>query len=141
MAKFPYGIFGGEEFDAYPPWAKLNTFAEYVEDGDAPPPQLASWLARAIRESEGDAQQLLVKLGLTKPKGTPAAWNDPDAPKALGMLWGLITSGNAESDEDAISKTLEAFYTPDGEERFSHPVLQRWLAEVRQAEAEARNET
>jgi len=133
MAKSPYGGFGFE-VENDPPWTKLATIQEHLEDGERLPPALARWLGEAIKRANNDPVALLVGLGLRKPKGRPSAWDRPGSKEALLRLWDLVSDGMA--DDAAIAQVQEEFPATDGEDRFSRPTLQRWLADVRQAEHE-----
>ena len=159
MAKFPYGGFGGQEHEDDPPWLKLKTIQEYLEDGEVLPPVLAQWLGEAIKRANEDPGIFLVELGLRKPRGAPSAWSKPKAKQALWWLYQLVTAGcindpdapeelrcrvegkskPAFSDSQAIDEILKLFMMENGnDDRFSRPTLQRWLNAVREAETEAR---
>lgn len=86
------------------PWTKLDTIVEHLQDGEAIPHDLASWLAEAIRLSGRDPDELSRRLGL-KRRGKPAA--DPNA-------W--LNVGKRICD-------LEDFGLNPEEIRAAHPVM------------------
>lgn len=128
MARFPYGGFGGEEHGADEPWTRLASIAEHLEDGEALPPFLAQWLARAIRGAGHDERALLVNLGLRRPRGRSAkngdAWFEIGNRIATLMEQGL-------SREQAISAVQKDTADDDGAERFSRSQMQRLHDEYR----------
>src|SRR5690349_12024544 len=69
--KLPYGGFDPRQpYSSDGPWLRLKTIAEYLEDADERiPSQLASWLGEAIKYSNGDANELLRRLGLKGKRG------------------------------------------------------------------------
>lgn len=134
MARFPESAFDPSASD--PPWTRLATISEHLDAGEAVPPFLARWLSDAITHAAGDPDALVMALGLRKRQGRPSAWDRPQSKAALERLWALVSDG--VPDDKAIEKVHEEFATADGE-IFSRGTLQRWLASVREAEAEARD--
>ena len=121
------------QFEADPPqypdaWAKLNTVAEFLEDGESLPPHLAQWLVHAIRMSGKDAGALLVNLDLKNPRGRkPTAasdWLDHG-----GRVCDLESEGMAA--EAALSLVLAEM-----NESVSRATLQNWRDIYRNAMAE-----
>lgn len=73
MAKVPYGFDARMPNADDEPWTKLATIAEYLEDCEVIPPDLAMWLGVAIRHSKQDSSELMRLLGLIRKRGKPAA--------------------------------------------------------------------
>ncbi|MEL6574165.1 MAG: hypothetical protein AAFQ64_21170 [Pseudomonadota bacterium] len=70
MAKLRFGGFNADMPNSDDePWTKLATVSECLQDGDAIPPDLASWLSHAIENAKEDPKKLLRGLGLTRGRG------------------------------------------------------------------------
>lgn len=135
MPKFPEEAFDPNASDQ--PWTKLATISEYLDAGEVVPPPLARWLSEAITQAAGDPNAFVIALGLRNRQGRPSAWDRPQSKEALSQLWALVSDG--VPDDSAIEQVRGEFMTDDGEDNFSRTTLQRWLADVRQAENEARD--
>ncbi|MFA7597283.1 MAG: hypothetical protein WCY92_13115 [Novosphingobium sp.] len=133
MAKFPEGALDPNASD--PPWTRLATIGEHLDAGEPVPPVLARWLSEAITQAADNPDTLIMALGLRNTKGRPSAWADPRSAEALERLWNLVHFDGI-LPEKAIEQVQKEFRTSDGDDRFSRPTLQRWLAAVRLAENE-----
>lgn len=131
MTKLPYGGFESDPPDYPDSWAKLNTIAEYLEDGEALPPHLAQWLGRAIRASHRDQARLLVELGLKKTRGGQPTIKDG------WLTWGARVcdlEDSGLSPEQAVNKVLE-----ETGDTIPRSTLQLWRDTYRKAEKDSRN--
>lgn len=131
MAKLPYGGFESSPPDYPGVWAKLNTVAEYLEDGEALPPHLAQWLTAAIRNCEKDPNALLVQLGLMKVRGRPAS--QPEGWLEYGSRVCELEDEGLPP-EQALSRVLTELGDP-----VSRSTLQSWRDTYRKAMEEIRN--
>ncbi len=112
-------------------WVNLKTVHEFLQDGKALPPDLATWLGHAIRFSNGDPDEFLRRLGLKKPKGRPSDKHDPQARLKWGeRLWEL--EGDGIAPEAAIT-TVQAEYDSEHGKEPSRSQLQAWRKEYRNA--------
>lgn len=136
MVAIPYGFDSGFPNVKDDPWTKLATINEHMEDGQPVPPDLAQWLGNAIRHSDGDANELMRRLGLKRGRGRVARKHDDDA----WFEWGgrvYRREAGGEAPEAAISIVLREHGEATGEE-VSRSQLQSWRETYRTANIEAR---
>ena len=77
--KLPYGIDVYASYANDPPWIKLKTIQEYLEDCEVIPPNLAYWLGTAINHCGENPKEFLKWLDLSpwqrgKPPADKTAW-------------------------------------------------------------------
>lgn len=129
--KFSYGGFEADPPDYPDAWVRLNTVAEYLEDGEALPPHLAMWLGRSIRDAAGNSKRLLVALGLANRRGGQTIEKN-----------GWLTLGQDVcelEDEGLMPEAALAAVLSKVDESVSRSTLQRWRDTYRRAEEEARS--
>ena len=102
------------------PWTKLDTIVEHLQDGEAIPPDLASWLGEAIHHAKRDPAELLRRLGLKRGSGAVAA--DPNAWCTVGKrICDLEDTGMRP--EKAVA-TVAAELDDGNDEKYSRSQLQ-----------------
>ena len=124
MAKLPYG---GFELDnpSSAPWLNLFAIAECLEKGEAIRPNLAYWLAQAIRNANKSGNKLLSNLGLAETRG---------GQEKLPKGWLIYGQKVVELEDEGIPKdkalsiVLQEIQLndPNGQEGVSRSTLQRW---------------
>lgn len=110
MTKLPYGGFELDEASSAP-WLNLYAIAESLEKGEAIRPNLALWLAEAIRRSDMKETKLLLNLGFGKgfsrggQEALPKGW----------LIYGqkvVELEDEGLSTEKAISQVLQEIQVP-----------------------------
>jgi hypothetical protein len=131
MVRLPYGFGSKMPNAADEPWTKLMTIAEYLQDCEVIPPDLAAWLGEAIVHSGRDSRELLRRLGLARKRGKPAS--DTNAWLKYGeRIFQLENDGM--KPEAAIAKV--ASESDDGQrEKYSRQQLQKFRDIYRKARA------
>lgn len=129
MSKLPYGGFEiDSEHEPDVGWKKLDTVAEYLEDGEALPPYLAHWLCIAIERSGGDPDELLRLLELKNRRGRPRTkFTAQDALNYGAKICALESDGL--SPEAAIVALLDTLHG----EGPSRSQLQKWRDQYKKA--------
>jgi len=130
--KLPYGGFDPRmSYSSDDPWLRLKTIAEYLEDGERIPPELAQWLGEAIKRSSRneDTAEFLCLLGLTKPRGKPPRSKDD------WFVWG----GRVCELEDQGCKAEEAIHKvlQETNEKFGRTQMQKLRDKYRKARSDA----
>ncbi|PTU32242.1 hypothetical protein [Stenotrophobium rhamnosiphilum] len=129
MTRLRYGFDPSLPNADNPPWTKLATIAEYLEDCEVIPPDLAAWLGEAIRHSGQDRNELLRRLGLAKGRGKPSA--DPKAWLKYGEeICELEEKGM--KPEAAIAR-VSATINNGLNEKYNRTQLQKFRDEYRKA--------
>jgi hypothetical protein len=141
MAKLPYGGVDSPDspFMSDDGWLNLKTIEEFLYDGERVPPELASWLGRAIKASEHDRdpEKLLQMLGIghQRPRTYPEdAWFE----------WGGRVCKRRDTGEpagvarDAVLLEWQSKFGPDT--IVSSSQLERWEKQFRQFQEAQREE-
>lgn len=141
MARLPYGGFDAGEFDRdnrdpdpLKAWAKLNTVREYLEDGEALPPELARWLGEAIRyaaphvgtDSNVAAKEFTQRLGLTVGRG-----NKDSQDQRWLVYGGMMDRLCAPGCVDAALAETHAVMVRDGHKPVRDTMLKKWRDKYR----------
>lgn len=122
MSKLPHGGFEVDsEHEPDSGWQKLETVAEYLEDGEVLPPYLAHWLGSAIERSNGDPAELLRLLELKNRRGRPRAIFSKQDEWELGAKVCELEDDGL-SREEAIS-AVQSIFANGGPSR---SLLQKW---------------
>jgi hypothetical protein len=124
--KLRYGGFDARQpYSSDGPWLRLKTIAEYLEDGEPIPPQLAQWLGEAITYSGEDPAELLRRLGLKRRRGRQPHKHAENS----WLIWGericqLESQYRREGRENAREQALADVATEYGDVERS--TLQTW---------------
>ena len=135
MAKMAYGGFDPQsKHIGNDGWENLETVMHFLEDGEAIPPDLASWLGQAIKYANGDTDELLRRLGLSRDVGRTASdeW----------LKWGRrlhVEEARGVKTGDAIGVVLKEYAAANDGEEPSPSTVQRWRDKYRKALVEAGN--
>lgn len=125
MVKMIYGGFDAQnKHCSDDPWENLETLRHFLEDGETVPPDLASWLGQAIQYANGDANELLKRLGLKKRRGRESHIHSPDA----WLEWGCRVyqlEGKNMSAEAVLAKVMVEYSAATGVE-VERSQLQKW---------------
>ena len=135
MAKLPYG---GFEFDnaSSAPWLNLFAIAESLEKGEPLRPNLAYWLAKAIRSADMKESKLLLNLGF----GKGFARGGQEKIDKGWLIYGqkvVELEDEGVPKDKALSIVLQDILDNDPlKEGVSRTTLQRWVAFYKKVQIE-----